>query len=267
MQSPAKPIIAIIQSYTHPWPVSSDLSLGSLGFDNFNTAEKSIKAAVYDGLIGNAREMTALCSTGNCHWSKFMSLAVCNRCQEVTHSIDSQHALPNGLRLGTNKTLVNSSTSIGLTDVGHTPWSLLDLSVLGLQKAYECSVFWCVKEYDISMVNGSVLERTVNTWNNNSLHYDRNDGVENMTPTCRNETHWGGQSERELKVRSEDCRGRIGCCYIDLYTSPNYTSDMRFSVDYMTHYTLRSFLGKTLEGNITLASSTSLVYAPEEMQG
>lgn len=59
VQSPDRPAIARIQSYTHPWPVSSDLSSSPLGFDVVNTAEKSIKAAVYDGLFGNAREMTA----------------------------------------------------------------------------------------------------------------------------------------------------------------------------------------------------------------
>ena len=266
VQSPDKPAIARIQAYTHPWPVSSDLSSGSLGFDDVNTAEKSIKAAVYDGLFGNAREMTASCSTGNCHWPNFMSLAVCNRCQNVTPPTESRRALPNGLRLAKNS-LINSSTSIGLTNMGHTPWSLLDLSVLSLEKAYECSVFWCIKEYNTSMVNGSVVERTVNTWSNISLHYDRWDGVEEMTPTCQNETHRGGHLEPGLRIRPGDCIGKIGCCYIDLYASPNYTSNMRFSVDYMTHYTLRSFLGIILQGNITLASRASLVYVPEEMQG
>ena len=265
VQSPNRPVISRIQSYTHPWPVASDLSSGSLGFDDVNTAEKSIKAAVYDGLFGNAREMTASCSTGNCHWPKFMSLAVCNRCQDVTRFAESQRSSTTSLRLGTNS-LVNSSTSIGLSVIGHTPWTLLDLTILGLERAYECSMFWCVKEYDTSMVNGTVLERTMKTWSNDSLRYDHRDGAEDLTQTCKNETREGGQPEGDLIIRSEGCTGGIGCCYINFYTNDNYSQSMTFSIDYMTHHTLRSFLRKTLQGNITLAAKTSLVYVPQEMQ-
>lgn len=194
-----------------------------------------------------------------------MSLAVCNRCQDITNFAESQSSLRAGLRLGTN-TLVNSSTSIRPSFIGHTPWTLLDLSILGLERAYECSMFWCVKEYDTSMVNGTVVERPVKTWSNDSLRYDHRDGAENLTPTCKYETHGGGQLDEDLVIRSGGCTGRIGCCYINFYTDDNYSQNMTLSIDYMTHYTLRSFLRKTLQGNITLASRTSLVYVPQEMQ-
>ena len=264
-QSPAKPTIARIQSYTHPWPFSSDVTSGSLGFDDLNTAEKSIKAAVYDGLFGNPSEMNASCSTGDCDWQSFMSLAVCNRCQDITRFAKSQRSLTTGLRLRTN-TLVNSSTSIRPSVFGQTPWTLLDLTILGLERAYECSMFWCVKEYYSSMVNGTVIERTKKTWSNDSLLYDHGDGAENLNQMCKNELSGGEEPEGDLTIRSEGCTGGIGCCYINFYTNDSYSQNTTFSIDYMTHRTLSSFLRKTLQGNITLAAKTSLVYVPQEMQ-
>lgn len=208
--------------------------------------------------------MTASCSTGDCQWQNFMSLAVCNRCQDVTSLIDSQHSLPNGLHL-TDTALANSSTSMSLSEVGHTPWTLLNLAILGREVAYECSLFWCVKEYNTSMVNGTVIERTEATWSNDSLTNDHN-GVNGLSAACKYEMQWGGQDEGELTVQNGPCSGGIGCCFINFYVNGSLSPNMNFSVDYMTHSTLHSFLGRTLQGNITLAHRTSPVYNPEEMQ-
>ena len=254
-----QPVIAKMKSYTHPWPIQLDL-LNSSQFDADYTAEKPVKAAVYEGLFGDSRKMTASCATGDCQWPNFTSLAVCNRCQDVTELIDSQHSLPNGLSLA-KTALVNATTSIDLSEMGYTPWTLLNMSIVSREAAYECSVFWCVKEYNTSMVNGTVSEQALATWSNDTLLYDDIGPRKDLSDTCEYATSLGGYEEQDLTVKMGDCTGGIGCCYIKLYANGTYTDpNMTFKVDYMTHYTLRSFLETTLEGNITLPYNASPVY-------
>ena len=238
--------------------------LHSPQFDGEYTAEKPVKAAVYEGLFGDTREMTASCFTGTCTWPKFTSLSLCSRCHDITTSIDS-HSLPNGLSLA-EKASVNATTSIELSEIGYTPWALLNMSVLGHDAAFECSVFWCVKEYDAFMINGTLYENEVTTWSNDTLGYDRDESMNTLTPVCRYEKGLDKNSQSDLTLQSGDCYGGVGCCYINLYANSSDATNMTFSVDYMTHYTLRSFLADALQGNITLPYQTSPIYTPDEMQ-
>ena len=259
-----QPTLAKIQRYTHPWPIQLD-HLDSPQFDGEYTAEKPVKAAVYEGLFGDIREMTASCSTGTCRWPKFTSLSLCSRCQNITTSIDSLHSLPNGLSLA-EKASVNATTSIELSDIGYTPWALLNMSVLGHDAAFECSVFWCVKEYDASMTNGTLHENEVMTWSNDTLEYDRNESSNTLTPACRYEQGLDKDNQSSLTLQSGACYGGVGCCYINFYANDSDAANMTFSVDYMTHYTLRSFLEESFQGNITLPYQTSPIYTPDDMQ-
>lgn len=260
----SQPTIAKIQRYTHPWPIQIDL-LDSPLFKGEYTAERSVKAAVYEGLFGDSRGMTASCSTGICTWPKFTSLSLCSRCQNVTTSIDSLHSLPNGLNLA-EKASVNATTSIDLSQIGYTPWALLNMSVLGHDAAYECSVFWCVKEYSTTMINGTLYENEEMTWSNDTLEYDRDESMNSLSRACIYEQGLGNENQSGLALQNGDCHGGIGCCYINFYANGSDAANMTFSVDYMTHYTLRSFLEDSLQGNITLPYQTSPVYTPDEMQ-
>ena len=257
-------IITRIQRYTHPWPIQLDL-LDEPKFRGVYTAEKPVKAAVYEGLFGDTRGMTASCSTGNCTWPKFASLSVCSRCQNVTTSIDSLHTLPNGLSLA-EKASVNATTSIKLSEIGYTPWAILNMSVLGHDAAYECSVFWCVKEYDTVMIDGILYENEVTTWSNGTLEYDRDESTNSLTPACSYEQGLDRNGLQGLALQSGSCHGGVGCCYINLYANGSDAENMTFSVDFMTHYTLGSFLEDSLQGNITLPYQTSPVYTPDAMQ-
>ena len=259
-----QPTIAKIQRYTHPWPIQLDL-LDSPQFDGEYTAEKPVKAAVYEGLYGDSREMTASCSTGICTWPKFTSLSLCNRCQNITTSIDSVHSLPNGLSL-IEKASVNATTSIDLTEIGYTPWAILNMSILGHDAAYECSVFWCVREISASMINGTLYEKEVTTWSNDTLEYDRDESMNGLSKACMYEQSLGNGNQSGLTLQNGDCHGGVGCCYINFYANGSVAPNMTFSVDYMTHYTLRSFLEGSLQGNITLPYQTSPIYTPDEMQ-
>ena len=259
------PTIAKIQRYTHPWPIQLDL-LGSPKFSGVYTAEKPVKAAVYEGLFGDTRGMTASCSTGKCTWPNFASLSLCSRCQNVTTSIDSLHSLPNGLSLA-EKASVNATTSIELSEIGYTPWAILNMSVLGHDAAYECSLFWCVKEYETSMVDGALYENEVTTWSNDTLDYDRDESMNwNLTPACKYEQGLEKSGPSGLALQSGNCHGGVGCCYINLYVNGSDNENLTFSVDYMTHYTLRSFLEESLQGNVTLPYQTSPIYTPDAMQ-
>lgn len=260
-----QPTIAKIQRYTHPWPIQLDL-VDSPQFNGEYTAEKPVKAAVYEGLFGDTtRVMTASCSTGICIWPRFTSLSLCSRCQNITTSIDSRHSLPNGLSLA-EKASVNATTSIDLSEIGYTPWTLLNMSVLGHDAAYECSVFWCVKEYSTSMINGTLYEKEVMTWSNDTLEYDHDESRNSLSDVCKYELSHGNENQSGLTLDNGDCHGGISCCYINLYANGSDAANMTFSVDYMTHYTLRSFLEESLQGNITLPYQTSPIYTPDEMQ-
>ena len=260
----SQPTIAKIQSYTHPWPIQLDL-VDSPRFNGEYTVEKPVKAAVYEGLFGDTRRMTASCSPGICTWPKFTSLSLCSRCQNITSLIDSLHSLPNGLSLA-EKASVNATTSIDLSEMGYIPWALLNLSVLGHDAAYECSVFWCVKEYSTSMINGTLEEKEVMTWSNDTLEYDREESRNSLSNVCIYEQSLGKDNQSGLALQNGACHGGVGCCYINFYVNGSDATNMTFSVDYMTHYTLRSFLEVSLQGNITLPYQTSPIYTPEELQ-
>ncbi|KAL8796453.1 MAG: hypothetical protein Q9195_001127 [Heterodermia aff. obscurata] len=182
------------------------------------------------------------------------------------HNVDRFTALfTNGLSLA-EKASANATTSIDLSEIGYTPWALLNMSVLGHDAAYECSIFWCVKEYSTTMVNGTLHEKELTTWSNDTLEYDRDESSNSLSKVCLYEQGLGNENQSGLALQNGDCHGGIGCCYINFYANGSDAADMTFSVDYMTHYTLRSFLQDSLQGNITLPYQTSPIYLPDEMQ-
>ena len=271
-----KPVIGMVRQYTSPWPIELG-ELNSTLYHGEYILEKPLKAGVYEGLFGEPNSMTAACLTGNCTWNTTQSLGVCNQCQDVSRSIRSnhhsllpgQHArlfLDNGLQLVNTSYLVNSSTSIQLSEIGYTPWTLLNMSIMSADAAYECSVFWCVNEYNSSMTNGTLWEEKVQTWSNDNLTYDRKSSIENMTPACNYEASLGNDLGLNLSLVNGDCINGMGCCFINVYTNSTRDKSDTFRVDYMTHFTLRSFLEECLGGNISLPMETSPIYSPDEMQ-
>lgn len=185
-------------------------------------ADLSIQSAIMYGLdqpIHNVvQQSTFNCSTGNCTWPPFESLAVCNSCTDLTHGLErivssngnqswylkkdnstvaaslgsgTAFRLPNGLyldntngfmpyyfkenigygatmlaTLGTAKAFETTS-ALGLDTL---IWSMsmvrVDLNDLNYEStwpnvpvsAIECALYYCVKNYEITVSSGVVRE-------------------------------------------------------------------------------------------------------------
>jgi len=131
---------------------------------------------------------------------------VCNQCLNISNSIQvnnmsapvgqqGPYFLDNGLQLTDSTKLINSSTSLNLSHIGYIPWSLLNVSIMSFDAAYECSLYWCVNEYNSSMQNGRLLENRTQTWSKNNLTYQDPKSIDNMTPTCQLEARLGDEIE------------------------------------------------------------------------
>ena len=271
-----KPIIGMVRQYTNPWPTDRDMLGGNVYKGEF-TLEKPLIAGAYQGLFGDPTSMTATCVTGNCTWTSYKSLGVCNQCLNISNSIQANNMsapvgqqgpyfLDNGLQLTDSTQLINSSTSINLSHIGYIPWSLLNISIMSFDAAYECSLYWCVNEYNSSMQNGRLLENRTQTWSKNNLKYQDPKSIDNMTPTCQLEARLGDEIEQGLSLSPGSCDNDIGCCFIDLYTNGTGDPEGHFKVDYMTHFTLKTFLEESLGGNISLPEQTTAYYTPKEMK-
>ena len=148
----------------------------------------TIKAAAYNGLFdANAAQaratVPARCSTGNCTFPPYSSLAVCTKCVDVTHLVAqngcsvsgsitqcTNYTLPNNLVLNGYSEFINSSTGMTpntkmLDSYGST---LVNLSMLVSQsafeatpgdiRAYDCSIYFCLQKYQASFNNGVFKE-------------------------------------------------------------------------------------------------------------
>ena len=130
--------------------------------------------AIFQALYGTPHQSSVVCSTGNCLWELFSSLAVCSLCHNVTDlitkNVDAIANLPNGLSLpafnnsNQSSPQLISSTSLHLSTELGPDNNMFNLSVLGEGKAYECSIYLCVNEYNTSMVNGALIETVTSSW-------------------------------------------------------------------------------------------------------
>lgn len=272
-----KPIIGIVRQYTNPWPTDRDMLGGNIYKGEF-TLERSLIAGAYQGLFGDPAGMTATCVTGNCSWTPYRSLGVCNQCLNISRSIQVSNEsapvgqqgplfLDNGLQLTDSSELINSSTSTNLSHIGYIPWTLLNMSIMSFDAAYECSLYWCVNDYNASMQNGKLSETITQNWSKNNLTYQGPQSIDNMTPTCQLQARLGDEFQQGLSLSpGENCDDDVGCCFIDLFTDGTGDPEGHFKVDYMTHFTLKTFLEDSLGGNISLPEQTTAYYTPKEMK-
>ena len=156
--------------------------------------------ALYAGAFGNPLQSSVSCPTGNCTWDNpYTSLALCNKCQNISHQIQLVNTsvnssgsnpnaikcrLPNGLELYESRefedvlqNFTNSSveefvasTSYWPTAPFGPPRNMINFTALSVSQAYECSVFLCVNQYNISVTNGIVMEDVLQTWDSNYLN-------------------------------------------------------------------------------------------------
>jgi hypothetical protein len=157
-------------------------------YDILEVIPLTLKSAAYNGLFDAKKAMvTAQCGTGNCTFPPYTSLAICNKCADVSAFVGqhecyqlgsnrycSRYSLPNNVTMnGSSECLSSSfanSTNVDLlesygSDVANLsilispsywgPGSTVDI------QAYDCTFYFCLQKYQASFENNVFVE-TVN---------------------------------------------------------------------------------------------------------
>ena len=178
---PAANVAIVVRSERYGARSHEDLPLPSV-------VDLSMKAAIYNGVfaIGNDAErgIDHICSTGNCTWSEFSSLAVCNKCENVTSLVVKdcgdtgcyKLSLPNGPVLSGLGGQINSSVtniSSSLNDIQASVFrftSLVSNRVSDPNDAFaiECAMWYCVQTYATSVRDAVINQDVLASWRNDS---------------------------------------------------------------------------------------------------
>ncbi|KAL8760223.1 MAG: hypothetical protein Q9199_000246 [Rusavskia elegans] len=152
----------------------------------------SMKASVYNGVFDIKDNADAgvshTCSTGDCSWEDFSSLAICSRCVDITSYVEKQctdgkcHLLyiPDGPTLSGLGGQINSSTTNISSELQGIEPSVLRFTSLLSKKvsdpdgalAIECSMFYCIGKYAASVTDGIAEQRLLASWRNDSARLD-----------------------------------------------------------------------------------------------
>lgn len=151
--------------------------------------ENRMRGAIYGGLFGVTKIpspiTTPRCSTGNCTWSQYTSLAVCHSCRGISADLqlNGSHqdgtkesfawVAPNDFRLEAGYVM---KTSTVLPSMKHStvknPILILHSAFYATgtyqsdepPTAHECIMFFCVKSYHGRSLNGVFTEEAIDTW-------------------------------------------------------------------------------------------------------
>lgn len=150
----------------------------------------STKGAFYSGIF-NTTSSTAIvptCTTGNCTWHEYSSLAVCSACADISSSLASEYnpegydgpsyiwTLPNGMEADSADVQMITGSS-GSVKYGHLQhFALADVSSIywaspmgyGKPSAEECILYFCVKTYQATVSRGTFREHLVRSLPNAS---------------------------------------------------------------------------------------------------
>lgn len=177
-------------------------------------------AAIYAGIffgssLDSEISLTSLdviptCSTGNCTFPPFQSLAVCSSCENITAALNMtchndtalpelisnicRLSLPNGLMVNTtNGNISGAVASSGyFAPVGRSKYgnSLLNFSMIigpstdqsgnlfRIDSATQCFLYWCVNQYESRVENGRLHEETTGSWHSESTQFGIQDQLE-----------------------------------------------------------------------------------------
>ncbi|EXJ54306.1 hypothetical protein A1O7_09644 [Cladophialophora yegresii CBS 114405] len=158
----------------------------------------TMKAAAYSALFDPSTATTRAstvtqCSTGNCTFPAYTSLAVCSKCVNVTRLVArngctgsgssircSSYTLPNQLLLQGDLQgdggLINSSSTVTPHQevVENLGSSLTNLSIIvsraryGITpddiRAYDCSIYFCLQKYQTDLRNGVFKEGVIDEY-------------------------------------------------------------------------------------------------------
>ncbi|KAH8586025.1 hypothetical protein B0O99DRAFT_645562 [Bisporella sp. PMI_857] len=154
---------------------------------SFRSAPLPMKGAIYNGLFANRPSIRPYfsCSSGNCTWSNYSSLAVCSTCQNVTSQLrvncttSCDAKLPGGAALlGSNGTLMSTNASSdpvffkNVSSKAHILGLFQNIAAFGQLsakdaskiKAAECILYLCVHSYTSTFDNGEFNETILKTW-------------------------------------------------------------------------------------------------------
>ena len=143
-----------------------------------------IAAASYHGLLLSPVQMTTDCPTANCSWSNFLSLAICSYCQDISEKITTNTSsgiisLPMGLTAGSHdykgRPLLEYSSTLDRLSEFNPTYTVLNLTVLLNQEAFECALYFCIHEYEASVTDGNLTDVVVKTWDSPSDGISRSD--------------------------------------------------------------------------------------------
>ncbi|KAL7620429.1 hypothetical protein AAE478_009424 [Parahypoxylon ruwenzoriense] len=173
-----------------PRGISGDMSVGL-----------STKAAIYDGIIaGTMSTVPVSCSTANCTWPPFPTLAVCGNCSESLFrtSCDLESGCTYTMPSGTSISHPNSNTGsefhftvspsngsaanvfssadsqqqayfsvFDMMSVSSTTSSFSSFHSSPAKtriRAYECALWFCLQALNVSVTNGVQSSTTLATW-------------------------------------------------------------------------------------------------------
>ena len=159
-----------------------------------SVVDLSMKAGIYNGVFDikdNANAgISYTCSTGDCSWENFTSLAICSRCVDITSHVEKEctngkcHLLyiRNGPTLSGLGGQINSSTTNISSELQGIEPSVLRFTSLLSKKvsdpddalAVECSLFYCIGKYASSVTDGMVDQRLLASWRNDTARLDTN---------------------------------------------------------------------------------------------
>lgn len=172
-----------------------------------------MRAAIYTGMFTNGTNVVPNCATGNCTWAQFESVAICSSCNDITQHIEikrttwndsssygSGHescemSLPNGATLKYTNDLnpwvsQNLTQGVVVTDeLAHIQSTIINFTTIFSRtmwgpncshpdadtRAAECSMYWCVQSYNVSMTNSVLKEHAHSP--RLMLHWDVNDNM------------------------------------------------------------------------------------------
>ncbi|KAL8830742.1 MAG: hypothetical protein Q9191_001272 [Dirinaria sp. TL-2023a] len=178
---PAEDVAVVVRSEQYGARSSEDLPLPSV-------VDLSMKAAIYNGVfaIGNDAEhgVDHICKTGNCSWPQFSSLAICNKCEDITALIEKSCddtgcymlSLPNGPSLSGLGGQINSSVTNVSSSLNAIQASVFRFSTLISRKvndtkdalALECAMWYCVQTYATYVRDSVLREEVLSSWRNDS---------------------------------------------------------------------------------------------------
>ncbi|KAI4125525.1 MAG: hypothetical protein LQ347_005352 [Umbilicaria vellea] len=254
-----EPFIQQVVSYPLQRVRSGDASINSVRYYNITGEETNwgpptydidlpMKAAIHQAIFAESNQMAFACSTGNCTWPNFSSLAICSHCQNIEVKISTVPGIPtvlstsNGLKIQKNLPngyAVLSESRLAAPDLGYTDNTISNFTILGSGEplAYGCALFWCVQEISASVTAGKYHEDVIKTWSNASL---RNSGCDkDNVSVC------------DMNVIGNHILSLVG----NLDDITNYTTN--FSVGVATQAMFEHFLGNFFTGNVSTSMAQS----------